>query len=109
MTKAIQYCHNNDLIHRDVKLENFLLDYTDDGKLVIRLADFGLVCQYRSNEPPTLKCGSLCSIAPEMLVEKSYCKKVDIWGLGVVLYELLSTDMPFYSDDDKEFRDNIIN
>lgn len=91
MLKAIEYCHQNDIVHRDVKMENFLLDSNEDGEIVVKLSDFGLACQFKQELPPTMKCGSILSVAPEMLASESYCHKIDIWGLGVILYELLST------------------
>jgi len=85
-----------------------LVGTSPDDELVVKLADFGLACPFESEKPPTQKCGSLTSAAPEMLASKTYSKSVDLWGLGVVLYELLSTELPFYADSDIEYRSNII-
>lgn len=100
MLLSIEYCHDQNIIHRDIKLENFLVDQENNEDLRIKLSDFGLACKYDADEPPTTKCGSLLSVAPEMLMNDSYDHKVDMWGLGVVLHELLSTQLPFYSDDE---------
>ena len=97
MLKSIEYCHDRGIVHRDVKLENFLMDCDHDNKLVVRLIDFGLACRINPERPPTQKCGSIISVAPEMLACKSYGSKVDIWALGVILHELLSTELPFYA------------
>jgi len=91
MLKSVEYCHELNIVHRDIKLENFLVDSTKDGKILVKLSDFGLACKFEADRPPTTKCGSVLSVAPEMLVRDSYCHKVDLWGLGVILYELLST------------------
>lgn len=48
-------------------MENFLVDLRDDGEIMIKLADFGMACRYDGDEPPTKKCGSLLSVAPEVL------------------------------------------
>ena len=109
MLKAIKYSHTHDIVHRDIKLENFLMDCSDDGNIVIKLTDFGLACTFDPEHPPTQKCGSLLSAAPELLINKEYCHKVDLWGLGIILHELLSTKLPFYSDDDRKYKDNIVN
>jgi len=45
-------------------------------------------------------CGSIFSIAPEMLLKRGYDHQVDMWGLGVILYELFTNKKPFYSDDE---------
>lgn len=44
MLKAMEHCHKNDIVHRDVKMENFLIDYEEDGTLAVKIADFGLAC-----------------------------------------------------------------
>ena len=108
MLRSVAHCHQNNIVHRDVKLENFLVDTTEDGQILIKLADFGLACEFDEEQPLTTKCGSLLSVAPEMLVKKSYCHKVDVWGLGVILHELLSTKLPFYHDDENVYKNNIV-
>ena len=70
----MQICHENNIVHRDVKLENFLVDVTDDEQIWIKLSDFGLACNFQPDQPLTIKCGSILSIAPEMLVSESYTK-----------------------------------
>jgi calcium-dependent protein kinase len=91
MLRSIDHCHRQNIVHRDVKLENFLADTDEAGNIVIKLTDFGLACTFEWEKPPTVKCGSILSVAPEMLGKKSYCHKVDMWGLGVILHELVST------------------
>ena len=91
MLEAIKYCHDNNIVHRDIKLENFLVDLDEKEQVQIKLSDFGLAFKYDADEPPTTKCGSILSVAPEMLTKDNYCPKVDLWGLGVILHELLST------------------
>ena len=93
MVSTVAHCHSLNIIHRDVKLENFLVDTVDDSdnQILVKLTDFGLAYQYNADEPPTDKCGSILTIAPEMISRKSYGLKVDCWSLGIILYELLST------------------
>ena len=109
MLKSIEFCHDHGIVHRDVKLENFLMECHDDGQIVIRLTDFGMACRFNLEYPPKHICGSLLTIAPEMLAGKSYGPKVDTWALGVILHELLSTQLPFYAENDKDFIYNIVN
>jgi len=95
--KAVQYCHSRGVIHRDIKLENILMDAT--GK--VTLIDFGL-CDLVS-QPGQLSekfCGSLDYVAPEVLSRPSYNGKLaDCFSLGVVLFTLLFAEFPFVSNE----------
>ena len=79
------------------------------GNIVIKLTDFGLACRFEREEPPMTRCGSILSVAPEMLGEDSYCHKIDMWALCVILYELVSTRLPFYNDNENIYKTNIVN
>lgn len=109
MVDAVKFCHDHHIVHRDVKMENFLIDTDEDGELIVKLSDFGLAYEFKPEAPPTEKCGSILAIAPELLTDVSYCYKVDVWGLGIILYEMLSTQLPFYSDNDEQYKENIVN
>jgi len=95
--KATQYSHSRGVIHRDIKLENILMDAT--GK--VTLIDFGL-CDLVS-QPGQLSekfCGSLDYVAPEVLSRPSYNGKLaDCFSLGVVLFTLLFAEFPFVSNE----------
>ena len=67
MVLAVYYCHGEDIVHRDIKLENFLADTNEDGEIILKLTDFSLACKFEQENPPTAKCGSILSVAPEML------------------------------------------
>lgn len=67
MLKSVAICHQNNIIHRDIKLENFLADIDADNQLIIKLTDFGLACEYSENAPPSRRCGTLPGIAPEII------------------------------------------
>ena len=112
MALSIKYCHTRKIVHRDVKLENFLINLTDiddeQVEMKVKLCDFGLAFPYDPDKPPTEKCGSILAVAPEILTDDSYCYKVDIWALGIILYELLSTKLPFYDESDNIYKKNII-
>lgn len=93
--KALDYCHERKLVHRDVKLENLLL--RSDGSL--SLADFGL-CTYFLNSNSRLKCycGSPSYAAPEIVNRREYhATPVDVWSAGVVLFAMLCGFLPFHS------------
>lgn len=108
MVTSVMICHDNKIIHRDIKLENFLVKEDKKSKdLMIKLADFGIACNYDVNDPPTIKCGTISGLPPEMLMQETYCPKVDCWSLGVILYELLTSIHPFHSEENSESINNI--
>jgi hypothetical protein len=83
--EAIEYMHSNNIAHRDIKPENILMVYDGDDT-EIKIGDFGLAVQMDENI--TTACGSPGYIAPEMLRNKTYGTKVDIFSAGIVLYIL---------------------
>mmetsp|Transcript_5085 Transcript_5085/g.19057 ORF Transcript_5085/g.19057 Transcript_5085/m.19057 type:complete len:1202 (-) Transcript_5085:2161-5766(-) len=82
--KAIEYCHNADIIHRDVKLENLLLhpDHT------LKLCDFGFARTVSKNNTETPYVSTRWYRAPELLVNAEYGKPVDIWAIGCIMGEI---------------------
>jgi serine/threonine protein kinase len=103
---AVSYVHLQSCVHRDLKLENILLDKHENVKLV----DFGFTREYegKSNYLQTF-CGTICYSAPEMLKGEKYAgEKVDVWSLGIILYALLCGELPFDDDDDNETRRKIL-
>jgi len=92
---ALVYCHSKNVCHRDLKPENLFYTSADkNSKLVI--GDFGLAAHGKKlmNEC----CGTPQYVAPEILQNKPYTNKVDLWSVGVVLYILLCGYPPFYAD-----------
>lgn len=89
---AIDYLHRRDVIYRDLKPENLLLDR--DGYL--RIADFGFA-KIVPDRTFTL-CGTPEYLAPEIVLSKGHGKAVDWWALGILAFEMLAGYPPFYDD-----------
>lgn len=103
---AVAHIHNLSCVHRDLKLENILLDKHEN----VKLCDFGFTREYegKANYLQTF-CGTICYSAPEMLKGEKYAgEKVDVWSLGVILYALLFGELPFDDDDDNITRTKIL-
>ncbi|GJQ87040.1 hypothetical protein Trydic_g12620 [Trypoxylus dichotomus] len=100
LTSALAYLHNLNIVHRDVKPENLLVDMAGDRVKILKLGDFGLACEV--NEPLYTVCGTPTYVAPEILAESGYGLKIDVWAAGVILYILLCGYPPFVSQDNDQ-------
>lgn len=92
MLLALNYLHSHGMVHRDLKLENFLYDQKNSSHL--KLIDFGFSKVWEPNVKMHVSCGTLSYVAPEVL-EKSYTSQCDLWSLGVIVFILLAGYMPF--------------
>ncbi|KIY44656.1 Pkinase-domain-containing protein [Fistulina hepatica ATCC 64428] len=89
---ALEYCHRNNVVHRDLKIENILISQSGNIKII----DFGLSNLYNPSNRLATFCGSLYFAAPELLSAKVYTgPEVDVWSFGVVLYVLVCGKVPF--------------
>ncbi|XP_072340245.1 phosphorylase b kinase gamma catalytic chain, skeletal muscle/heart isoform-like isoform X2 [Scyliorhinus torazame] len=98
LLEAIHYLHKLNIVHRDIKTENILLD----DQVHVRLSDFGFACHLRHDEKLRDLCGTPGYLAPELLIcsmdenHAGYGKEVDMWSAGVVMYTLLAGSPPFW-------------
>lgn len=120
MASALRYIHDKNIIHRDFKLQNILLD-EQNGRMRFKLSDFGFACYdvsvtHQSDDTLSKKyfklCGTPYYMAPEIVVNMNlleniavyknrdynsvfYDKRIDVWSYGICLYELVCNDLPF--------------
>jgi calcium-dependent protein kinase len=94
MVYALNYLHTQNVVHRDLKLENWMYASSEPDS-PLKLIDFGF-SQVTADEDQQMNrpCGTLQYASPELL-QRRYTQKVDVWSLGVILYMLLSGTAPF--------------
>eukprot|EP00826_Nyctotherus_ovalis_P001168 TRINITY_DN10153_c0_g2_i6.p1 TRINITY_DN10153_c0_g2~~TRINITY_DN10153_c0_g2_i6.p1 ORF type:complete len:502 (+),score=131.79 TRINITY_DN10153_c0_g2_i6:28-1506(+) len=89
---GIYYCHSKGILHRDIKLDNILLDAEGE----VKICDFGVSKAMKAGEVMTERCGTPAYIAPEILKREGYSGFAsDVWSAGVVLYTMLYGAVPF--------------
>lgn len=111
LISGVHYLHSKGIVHRDLKLENLLLDKHKN----IIITDFGFANSFKAaadgsiHDLMSTSCGSPCYAAPELVVSDSKYvgRKVDVWSCGVILYAMLAGYLPFDDDPANPDGDNI--
>ncbi|XP_054786507.1 serine/threonine-protein kinase STY46-like [Prosopis cineraria] len=91
VSKGMNYLHQNDIIHRDLKAANLLMDENH----VVKVADFGVARVKDQSGVMTAETGTYRWMAPEVVEHKPYDQKADVFSFGVVLWELLTGKLPY--------------
>ena len=104
IVNAVYYLHQNNIIHRDIKPENILIDKNNK----LKLCDFGWAKELTLENRSTF-CGTVEYMAPEIVGSENYDCGVDIWSLGILMYELLFGHSPFKGKNTKSIILNIKN
>ncbi|XP_071116699.1 serine/threonine-protein kinase MARK1-like isoform X4 [Haliotis cracherodii] len=102
MVSAIHYLHERGVAHRDLKMENIMLD---EKKKNIKICDFGLSNTFAKDELMKTHCGSPEYAAPELFNPKeSYGPGIDIWSMGIIMYAMMVGKLPFQTPYTDEYR-----
>lgn len=116
IVSAVQYLHENKIVHRDLKAENIMLE-SNEPDADIKIIDFGLSKKYNSNQKMHAKTGTPYYVSPEV-INGEYDEKCDIWSIGILAYLLLSGGLPFAvahnhkrdaKEEEKELYNKILN
>mmetsp|Transcript_28144 Transcript_28144/g.49885 ORF Transcript_28144/g.49885 Transcript_28144/m.49885 type:complete len:568 (+) Transcript_28144:74-1777(+) len=104
MLLSLHYVHSYGIVHRDLKLENFLYDVKGGNHL--KMIDFGF-SKFFDSKGGRLKtsCGTMAYVAPEVLGKGGYTSQCDLWSMGVIVFVLLSGRMPFRGKSEEQARD----
>ena len=99
---GINYIHNSQMMHRDMKLENVMIDIVelneDESQMICKITDFGFACMMDPARRSSLSIGTPIYMAPEVL-NRAYDVKADIWSVGVIAYIMLTGKQPFEGKD----------
>jgi len=104
---TLKYLHSHNVIYRDLKPENIVISMTERGH--IKLVDFGFAKRLSNLAQRTFtNCGTPAYLSPEVLIEnKGHGPEVDVWGLGVLMAEIVSGTTPFHAESTLEVYENI--
>ena len=108
MLEGLHYLHDEiGIVHRDIKPENFLL-YNDGHRNRIKLIDFGFATYCKNGETMNEQLGTPQYAAPEIFEQKPYTNKVDMWSVGVVLFNMVKGTQPFCNGDIDNVKEQVL-
>jgi len=101
LNNTFKIMNKNHIIHRDLKLDNILVKYTDNTKtkFILKLSDYGLSKQLASlSKLCNTHAGTLLTMAPEIINDEEYNDKCDLWSLGIIIYQMCFKQYPYNSN-----------
>jgi serine/threonine protein kinase len=100
---TLDYIHEKGIVHRDIKLDNILINKIEEAEYDVKIADFGLAA-FLAHDGSKLdtKCGTPGYVAPEILRGSGYSHKCDIFSLGVVFFNLITGSYLFSGNNNQE-------
>ena len=113
LASALKYLHQNNVAHMDLKPQNILLTNVISLKTtrfkgpILKLADFGFASYFSGDQTKSSLRGSPLYMAPEMVLDRKYDSKVDLWSVGVILFECIFGKAPYKSDTVSELLQKI--
>ena len=106
IVSAVAYMHSKWVAHRDLKLENILINQNEKQ---IKLIDFGFATKCKKGEKLSTHCGTPHYMDPDLAKKESYYgHAADVWALGVILFMLLTGRLPFFAEFEQDLYRKII-
>ena len=96
IVSSVDFLHSYGILHRDLKLENIMVCYTEDMEVKVKIIDFGISRVITQNEMLTARYGTPQNLPPEIIKNRYYSFNSDVWGFGIISYYLMFKSHPFY-------------
>ena len=106
LNDAFAQMQKHKIVHRDLKVQNILIKYTTRPEFDVKLGDYGFSKEL-SDDITATKLGTPITMAPEILMNRAYTSKADLWSIGVIIYHLLFKDLPFKGRNEVMILQNI--
>ena len=108
LNNVFRIMHKNNIVHRDLKLGNILIKFTDEShqKFIPKLSDYGFSKDLQSNYTDT-HLGTPATMAPEIMLGKKYDDKSDLWSIGIMMYQLHYKEIPYKGFNEKQILQRI--
>ena len=107
LNDAFAQMQKHKIVHRDLKVQNVFIKYTKRPEFDVKLGDYGLSKEL-SDDITATKLGTPATMAPEILMNRAYTSKADLWSIGVIIYHLLFKDLPFKGRNEVMILQNIL-
>ena len=116
LNNVFEIMDKENIIHRDLKLRNIMVTFIKENQsnpyfplnFISKLSDFGF-SKVMEDDITKTKLGTPATMAPEIMMNKTYSKKADLWSIGIITYQLMFKTLPFKARSEKELLNNILN